>query len=111
MRFYLHLFFWYKVKLSPVKKIKPKYIIINLGGGTQEIFGYYLKRNLNYKPSIICSGAAISFYTKQQASLTTFLDNWYLGWLTRIIFNPTIFLPRYLSAFKLNYASSYPYTD
>ena len=87
--------------LKDIKKIKPKYIIINLGGGTQEILGLYLKQNLNYKPSIICSGAAISFFTKQQAPLTSVLDNLYLSWLVRILFDPKQFLPRYLSAFKL----------
>jgi hypothetical protein len=75
--------------------------MINLGSGTQEVLGNYLKKNLNYKPSIICTGAAISYFTKQQAPLTNFLDFMFLGWLVRIIFNPITFLPRYLSAFKL----------
>ena len=61
----------------------------------------YLKKNLDYKPSIICSGAAISYFTKQQAPITSFLDKIFLGWLVRIIFNPILFLPRYLKAFKL----------
>jgi len=92
----------YDLKLvNKINKIKPKYIIINLGGGTQEVLGNYLKKKLNYKPSIICTGAAISYFTKQQAPLTNFLDNIFLGWLVRIIFNPIIFLPRYLLAFKL----------
>ena len=87
--------------LNIIKKIKPKYIIINLGGNVQEVLGYYLKKNLDYKPSIVCSGAAISFFTKQQAPLTSFLDKIFLGWLVRIIFNPIVFLPRYFMAFKL----------
>ena len=87
--------------LNKIRKIKPKYIIINLGGNVQEVLGYYLKKNLDYKPSIICSGAAISYFTKQQAPLTNFLDNIYLGWLVRIIFNPIVFFPRYLMSFKL----------
>ena len=92
----------YDIKLlKNIKKIKPKYIIINLGGGTQEILGLYLKQNLNYKPSIICSGAAISFLTNQQAPVTNLFDNLYLSWLVRIFFDPKQFLPRYLSAFKL----------
>ena len=70
--------------MKNIKKIKPKYIIINLGGGTQEILGLYLKQNLNYKPSIICSGAAISFLTNQQAPITNLFDNLYLSWLVRI---------------------------
>jgi len=99
---------WYTKKniqdrklLNIIKKIKPKYIIINLGGGTQEILGSYLKSNLKYKPSIICSGAAISYFTKEQAPLSSFLDKIYLGWMVRIVFNPFIFFPRYISAFKL----------
>jgi len=92
----------YDLKLvNKINKIKPKYIMINLGGGTQEVLGNYLKKKLNYTPSIICTGAAISYFTKQQAPLTNFLDNIFLGWLVRIIFNPIIFLPRYLLAFKL----------
>ena len=87
--------------LNKIKKIRPEYIIINIGGGVQEILGNYLKDKLNYRPSIICSGAAISFFTKQQAPITIFFDKIYLGWLIRIFFNPLIFLPRYFSAFKL----------
>ena len=87
--------------LKEIKKIKPKYIIINIGGGTQEVLGLYLKQNLSYKPSIICSGAAISFLTNQQAPINNLFDKLYLSWLVRIIFDPKQFLPRYLSAFKL----------
>ena len=47
--------------LDNLNKSKPDYILINLGGGIQEILGHYLKKNLNYKPTIICTGAALSF--------------------------------------------------
>ena len=87
--------------LKKIKKIKPKYVIVNLGGGVQEVLGSYLKNNINYKVSINCSGAAIAYFTKEQAPLTDFLDKIYLGWLVRIIFNPFVFLPRYLLAFRL----------
>ena len=87
--------------LNRIKKIRPKYIIINLGGNVQEVLGYYLKKNLNYKPSIICTGAAIAFLTKKQAQIPDFLDKLYLGWMIRCIFNPLKFIPRYLAAFKL----------
>ena len=80
---------------------KPKYVIINLGGNTQEVLGYYLKQNLEYKPVIICSGAAISYFTKKQAPISSLIDKLYLGWLVRILFNPKVFLPRYLKAIKL----------
>ena len=87
--------------LKILKKKRPKIILINLGGGTQEVLGSYIKDNLNYKPLIICTGAAISYFTKQQAPMNVIFDNLYLGWLIRCIFNPIIFVPRYLSAFKL----------
>jgi len=84
-----------------LKIIRPKIILINLGGGTQEVLGSYIKNNLKHKPLIICTGAAISYFTKQQAPMNVFFDNLYLGWLIRCIFNPYVFVPRYLSAFKL----------
>ena len=87
--------------LKILKITRPKIILINLGGGTQEVLGSYVKNNLKYKPLIICTGAAISYFTKQQAPVNNFFDNLYLGWLIRCIFNPYVFIPRYLSSFKL----------
>jgi len=87
--------------LTYINLIQPKNVLINLGGGTQEILGFFLKQKLKHKLNIICTGAAISFMTKDQAPINTFLDKIYLGWLTRIIFNPKIYLPRYLKALKL----------
>ena len=87
--------------LDILNSSRPDYILINLGGETQEILGYYLKKNLNYKPVIICTGAALSFLTGVQAPLTKWIDKLYLGWLWRCIYNPKVFIPRYFSAFKL----------
>ena len=75
--------------------------MINIGGGTQEILGLYIKKNTNLKCTILCNGAAISFFTGDQAPINVFLDKIYLGWLIRIIFNPIIFIPRYLKTIKL----------
>jgi len=90
-----------------IKKDKPRYIVINLGGGVQELLGSYLKFNLDYKPSIICSGAAIAFLTGQQAKIPLIFDKFYLGWLVRIIFNPSAFISRYIKAFKLFFLMKY----
>ncbi len=87
--------------LKTIREKKPKYILINIGGGTQEVLGMYIKYKLKNKISIICTGAAISFFTKEQAPINQIIDNLYLGWLIRLLFNPKIFLKRYLSAFKL----------
>lgn len=90
-----------KKLLELINKTKPDHILINLGGNTQEILGLYIKNNIKYKPSIFCTGAAISYFTKEQAPINNFVDNIYLGWLIRILFKPNIFLPRYISAFRL----------
>ncbi len=87
--------------LEIINKTKPKYILINIGGGIQERLGMYLKNNLEYKPLIICTGAAIAFLTKKQAPINDFIDRYYLGWLFRIINNPKIFLLRTLRSIKL----------
>jgi len=71
------------------------------------LLGSYLKYNLDYKPSIVCSGAAIAFLTGQQAKIPSIFDKLYLGWLIRIIFNPFIFIPRYIKAFKLFFLMKY----
>ncbi|MBD1133818.1 WecB/TagA/CpsF family glycosyltransferase [Pelagibacterales bacterium SAG-MED48] len=84
-----------------IKKTKPDYIIINIGGGVQEILGYYLKIKFKNRLRIFCTGAAISYFTGDQAPLNKFFDKYYLGWLLRIFYNPKVFLIRYLKAFKL----------
>ena len=82
-------------------KVKPKYIMINLGSGVQEPLGYYLKQKLNFNVGIICTGAAISFFTRNQANITPLIDKLGMGWLWRCLKNPKVFIPRYLGAFRL----------
>ena len=87
-------------KLNSLKE-KPKYIMINLGSGVQEPLGFFLKMHLNFKPGIICTGAAISFFTGSQAKISPLIDKLGLGWLWRCFKNPKVFIPRYFSAFNL----------
>ena len=84
-----------------MNKIKPDYILTNIGGGRQEILGLYLKRSLKIKTTILCTGAAISFFTKDQAPINKLVDQFYLGWFLRLIFNPLVFSKRYLYSLKL----------
>jgi len=84
-----------------IEERKPAYIIINIGGGIQEKLGYYLKTHLSYRPTIICTGAAIAFMTGQQAKIPMWADALYLGWLFRIGDNPKAFVPRYWKSKKL----------
>ncbi len=87
--------------LIKIKSIKPKFILINISGGKQEILGIFLKNNLKHNCSIICTGGAISFFTGDQAPINNLIDKLYLGWLVRLIFNPSIFFKRYVYALKL----------
>ena len=87
--------------LKNIKKFKPDYIIVNIGGGVQEVLGLYIKKNLKFKTSILCTGAAISFFTKDQAPINNFIDKYYLGWLIRLIFNPIIFFKKYIIGLRL----------
>jgi N-acetylglucosaminyldiphosphoundecaprenol N-acetyl-beta-D-mannosaminyltransferase len=90
-----------KKLVNQINKTKPRFILINLGGTKQEILGDYLNNKLKNKYPIICTGAALSFFTRDQAPINTFFDEVYLGWLIRIIFNPKIFLRRYFLSLKL----------
>jgi len=87
--------------LQQIQRARPDFILTNIGGGKQEILGLYLKRNLKIKTTILCTGAAISFFTKDQAPINNFIDQYYLGWLLRLIFNPLIFFKRYIFSLRL----------
>ena len=87
--------------LKKIMKIKPNFIMTNIGGGTQEILGLFLRENLKFKTSILCTGGAISFFTGDQAPINDLIDKLYLGWFVRLIFNPFIFFKRYFYALKL----------
>ena len=90
-----------KKLLKQINKIKPNVIVINLGGGIQEVLGLYLREKVNIKSTILCTGGAISFFTGDQAPINSFIDKYYLGWLIRLIFNPILFFKRYLVGLKL----------
>ena len=90
-----------KKLLYKIKRVKPDFVLTNIGGGKQEILGLYLKKNLKIKTTILCTGAAISFFTKDQAPINSLIDQLYLGWLMRLIFNPLIFSKRYMYSLRL----------
>jgi UDP-N-acetyl-D-mannosaminuronic acid transferase (WecB/TagA/CpsF family) len=87
--------------LSQIEIGKPRYVIINLGGGVQERLGYFLKTHLSYQPTIICVGAAIAFITGIQANISPWADAWGLGWFLRCLAAPSRFIPRYWKALRL----------
>ena len=87
--------------LNLINNYKPKYIVINIGGGSQEPLAIYINKNIKYNVSIMCTGAALAFMTGEQAPINKFIDKVYLGWLTRIIWNPKLYLGRILKSFKI----------
>lgn len=80
---------------------RPRHVVLCIGGGTQEPLGYSLRRNLSYRPSIHCVGAAIGFLSGDQVHIPEWVDRWGLCWLWRTVSKPSRFLPRYWSARKL----------
>ena len=88
--------------INIIKKKRPKYIIINIGGEVQEILAAFIKKNINYNISIMCTGAAIAFLTKKQAPLMNDLvDRFYLGWFVRLLDNPIKYTSRIVSSLTL----------
>ena len=90
-----------KELIKKIKLYRPRYIIINLGGGIQEPLALYIKNQINFKSSILCTGAAIAFLTKQQAPINKIVDRIYLGWFVRLLWNPKKNYKRVFDSLKL----------
>ena len=90
-----------KKLMKKINEFKPRYIMINLGGGVQEILGNYINNNIKFKSSIMCTGAAIAFLTGEQAPINKYVDKAYLGWLVRFLWSPSKYYKRTLKSFGL----------
>lgn len=89
------------VLLTRIQEQRPTAVIINVAGGKQEVLGAWLKSKLDYRPMIVCTGAAIAFLSGQQASIPSWADRLFLGWLMRIFSNPRFYGERYWKARRL----------
>ncbi len=87
--------------IERLDRLRPQHVVVTVGGGTQERLGLYLKRNVNYRPSIHCIGAAIAFLSGDQVLIPVWADRFYLGWLYRCVSDPKQYVPRYWAARKL----------
>lgn len=94
---------FYDVKLFKlIKQINVDYIIINIAGEKQEVLAYEINKEFKKrKLKIICTGAAIGFFTGSQAKINDLVDQLYLGWFYRLLANPKIFRKRILDSLKL----------
>ena len=84
---------------------QPKVIILCLGGGVQERLGWWIREQYRAAglrcPAILCTGAAIGFITGTQVQIPFWADALYLGWLFRCVYDPKLYVPRYVSALAL----------
>jgi UDP-N-acetyl-D-mannosaminuronic acid transferase (WecB/TagA/CpsF family) len=87
--------------VSRIDNHPSAHVIVGIGGGVQEKLGLFLKENLRARPAIHCIGAALAFLTGDQPPIPMWADRFYLGWLLRLLRQPRVFGPRYLSALKL----------
>lgn len=87
--------------LNKIQVFKPRLIIINLAGGKQEIIGHFLTTSLSYPTTILCTGAALAFFTGKQVKISDWVDKIGLGWFARVLSNPQQYCKRYITAFKL----------
>ncbi len=87
--------------VETLERVRPRHVVVTIGGGTQERLGLYLKRFLPYRPAIHCIGAAIAFLSGDQVGIPVWADKLYLGWLFRTLADPKRFGPRYWEARKL----------
>jgi exopolysaccharide biosynthesis WecB/TagA/CpsF family protein len=87
--------------IAKIDSHPPTHVVLGIGGGVQEKLGLCLKENLRTRPAIHCIGAALAFLTGDQPPIPMWADRFYLGWFLRLLRQPRIFGPRYLSALKL----------
>jgi UDP-N-acetyl-D-mannosaminuronic acid transferase (WecB/TagA/CpsF family) len=87
--------------LNLINYYNPEIIISNIGGLIQEELAFYITKNYKNKIVILCTGAALSFFTGEQAKIGPLFDRLYLGWFKRLIFNPVDYYKRVLVSFGL----------
>jgi len=87
--------------LQKIESRRPRIVMIAIGGGVQEQLGHFLRRDLSYRPSIFCLGAAIAFLTGGQAKIPVWADELLLGWLLRVVYSPRRYAKRYWQAWGL----------
>jgi exopolysaccharide biosynthesis WecB/TagA/CpsF family protein len=87
--------------LFEIEKRRPQHVIIALAGTSQEKLGVYLRDFLLFRPSIHCVGAALGFLTGTEHPIPEWAERLHLGWLSRLMAQPRMFLPRIGIAFAL----------
>ncbi len=89
------------VLAQAIARRRPQVVYLAIGGGVQERLGYYLRTELTHRPLILCLGAALAFMTGAQVRIAPWVDRCGLGWLWRIMSDPSRFFMRYSRAGRL----------
>lgn len=95
--------------LELLRDRKPRYVLVNLGGGVQERLGSWLQTQWHSDPAkpelpaIFCTGAAIAFLTGEQSHIPEWADRLYLGWAVRCFGRSTLYVPRYFKSIPILY--------
>jgi N-acetylglucosaminyldiphosphoundecaprenol N-acetyl-beta-D-mannosaminyltransferase len=84
-----------------ISELRPRHVVVTLGGGIQERLGSYIKCSLDYAPAIHCIGAAIAFRSGDQVYISQIADRFAMGWFLRCLWRPRSYVPRYWAARKL----------
>jgi UDP-N-acetyl-D-mannosaminuronic acid transferase (WecB/TagA/CpsF family) len=84
-----------------INKIKPTFVLLNIGGFKQELLAEHIHNKIKFKIISLCLGAAIAFITKKQAPINYYIDKLYMGWLIRMIFRPKEHFKRTIESFSL----------
>jgi N-acetylglucosaminyldiphosphoundecaprenol N-acetyl-beta-D-mannosaminyltransferase len=87
--------------LARIERRRPRFVVLCIRGGVQERLGYGLRQHLPYRPTIVCTGAAIAFLSGQQTNIPGWADRFFLGWLIRSLSHPRSFPPRLWKALRL----------
>jgi exopolysaccharide biosynthesis WecB/TagA/CpsF family protein len=99
--------------LQEIEAHRPSNIVVAIGGGAQEKLGLYIRDYLLYRPRIHCIGAALGFLTGNERPIPDWADHYYLGWVSRLLSQPRMLIPRLwvavqLTGMVLRYGSELP---
>jgi UDP-N-acetyl-D-mannosaminuronic acid transferase (WecB/TagA/CpsF family) len=87
--------------LLEVERLRPQHVVLAAGGGEQEKVALYLRSYLIYGPRIHCVGAALRMLAGIEGSIPEWAMRWHLGWLFRLISQPSMLFPRIGIAFMV----------
>lgn len=83
-----------EILLRLLQERRPDHVVIGIGAGPQEKLGWFLRKQLSYRPAIHCIGGALGFVTGDQVAIPDWADRCYLGWFLRLLNRPRVFVPR-----------------